>query len=489
VLSLLLAATLTDALDEILNRPILQGATVGVHVTDLSGESLYSRNPDLRVVPASNQKLLSCALALDTFGPDYRPTVRFWKGTVESLALALESPSGRPYRLESGQSVLVVDTDGMPMASHSELKAVAERLALPPNTHVLIRQAFRPMVPPDWEHDDLPHKYAARVTAFAVDRNSFEIWAEGGEAFFQPTSYAVRIERGQTSGTPRVDYNPFAAVAVVHGALPQERTRLDTLALPAPDLAAASLFGSTAGWISTAPTTPPSLVMEGATMAETIRECLVRSDNNIAESLLLMSTHRLTGRAPTYASARTALAEFLQKKVGAPPNHMMPRDGSGMSRHNLVTARSLTQLLLWTRRQPYGEVWQQSLPRPGQGTLASRLRGVETAAKTGTLNMVVALSGYATARDGQPLVYSVVLNHFSGSSTLARDLADEFISKLVSGDFSGTQFALMLDHGNHPSHPKHGTSDGDRLHRSRRDGPSPPVRVDRRVEPAHAAAD
>lgn len=87
--SLLLAAALQAPLDRILTHDDLRGASVGAIVTTLDGTVLYERNSDLRLMPASNQKLLSVSYALHALGPDFVPRLGFGGSPIES-------PSTRP---------------------------------------------------------------------------------------------------------------------------------------------------------------------------------------------------------------------------------------------------------------------------------------------------------------------------------------------------------------------------------------------------------
>lgn len=66
-------------LDAVLNHTDLAGALVGACVMRQDGTVVYERNPDARMVPASNQKLLAAAFALDRLGPDWKPKTEFWK--------------------------------------------------------------------------------------------------------------------------------------------------------------------------------------------------------------------------------------------------------------------------------------------------------------------------------------------------------------------------------------------------------------------------
>ncbi len=79
MLAVLAMSFLSPNLDAILDVPELKGAVYGAVVTRPGGEVLYERTADLHVMPASNQKLISCAFALATFGPEYRPQPRSWK--------------------------------------------------------------------------------------------------------------------------------------------------------------------------------------------------------------------------------------------------------------------------------------------------------------------------------------------------------------------------------------------------------------------------
>ncbi|RYG46766.1 hypothetical protein EON79_09255 [bacterium] len=408
MIPLLLSFVAADArLDAKLDDLRLNGSIIAAHVTDAEGEDLYARNADLRVVPASNQKLLTCAFALHSLGADRRPTTRFWKDKEK----------------------LTIDAPGDPLLTYRTLKDAATRLDLKPEHPVYLREAYAPGVPDSWEIDDLPNKYAAPVTAFTVDRGSFELWNEGGKLALRPTSYGVKIER-RRAPEPFLRYDPFARKVFFAGSYAEKTERLDTLALPAPDEAAASIFGRLRGGVDRLPTRRPDLIISGRTTLETIAECLPPSDNNLAENLLLMSVAKdgTLGMKP-YAAARKGLEGFLYETVGVPAGSIRAFDGSGMSRHNLVTARAITRLLAWSNAQPSVDAWKGTLAAPGRGTLSSRLSGMAFFGKTGSLDMVAALSGYLQTRTGRQVQVSVILNHFTCSPADARAVIDAFVKE------------------------------------------------------------
>ena len=407
-----LLVALQSPLDAILNDPKLEGASVAAIVTDLEGKVLYEKNSNLRVVPASNQKLLSNAFALHTLGPTFRPETRIWKLVDRT----------------------VIETMGDPLLSHSILLEAKSRLKLNRLLPVHVKQAYAPGIPDTWEVDDLPNKYAAPVTALTVDRGSFELWNVLGQPRFRPESYGTRVERAPGDQL-RVSYDPFQRKVRIEGKLPviAREARLDTLAIPRPDEAVAKLLGSRLVNTDRVPTRNPDLIILGSPTPEMLRACLPPSDNNVAEHLLLMSANAMGSLSNRpYVEARERLGAFLTGTVGIRREDIRIYDGSGMSRHNLVTTRAVAQLLAWQNKQPNAGIWRAALARPGAGTLASRLSGVFFEGKTGTLDLVVALSGYVRARDGSDRIVSVILNHFGGSSTDARNLADAFVRQVSS---------------------------------------------------------
>lgn len=407
----LLLAVTQASLDAPFAAPAFDGSLVALCVRDLDGKVLFERNSALRVMPASNQKLLTCAFALRSLGPDYRPKTNLWKTSTRT----------------------VVESEGDPLMTYARLKEAVTKLKLDHRLPVYVKQSYRPYWPDSWEVDDLGNKYAAPISAFTVDRGSFELWATNGRPRFEPEPFGTRLRYRPSAGPVAISYDPWKREVTLLGSLPKERKRLDTLSLPRPDEAAASVLGSFFVPTTTVPNSVPTAILEGNTIADTVAACLPPSDNNIAENLLLMSAQRFEplGERP-YEVARKQMKAFLTGNVGLPEGDINVFDGSGMSRHDLVTARSVSQLLVWANNQPTAAVWRNSLARSSAaGTLQERLKDVTFLGKTGSLDMVAALSGYVRTKSGGEVVVSVILNHYSGSAKDARNAADEFVRKVA----------------------------------------------------------
>jgi serine-type D-Ala-D-Ala carboxypeptidase/endopeptidase (penicillin-binding protein 4) len=102
--------------------------------------------------------------------------------------------------------------------------------------------------------------------------------------------------------------------------------------------------------------------------------------------------------------------------IGVAPDGILQYDGSGLSRHNLVTPSAVVQLYTYMSKQSkYSQAWRDSLTIGGvDGTLANRFKGTAAQGnirgKTGTINQVSALSGYLTTAAGEQLVVSFIVN-------------------------------------------------------------------------------
>ncbi|MGB6264147.1 MAG: D-alanyl-D-alanine carboxypeptidase/D-alanyl-D-alanine-endopeptidase, partial [Candidatus Acidiferrales bacterium] len=110
------------------------------------------------------------------------------------------------------------------------------------------------------------------------------------------------------------------------------------------------------------------------------------------------------------------LEQAFLAQAGVPDGDAILSDGSGLSHDDLITPRGMVALLRYAAQQPWGPDFVGTLPIAGvDGTLESRMKGTPAAgliqAKTGTLEEVHALSGYATTLGGERLVFAIFGNN------------------------------------------------------------------------------
>ena len=143
------------------------------------------------------------------------------------------------------------------------------------------------------------------------------------------------------------------------------------------------------------------------------------------------------GTVPTSSQLGiTAVKNFL-KEIGVADDAVMQSDGSGLSRHNLITPSSVIQLYTYMgTRSRHAQAWRDSLTIGGvDGTLRNRFKGTRAEAnfrgKTGTINQVSALSGYLTTAGGEQLVFSMLVNGVGETRTRV-GLIDEIVVLLAN---------------------------------------------------------
>lgn len=423
VLALFAQQLLPSGLDSVLDNPALRGTSISICVEQLDGNMIFDRTCERRLIPASNEKLFTAAFAFNQLGMEYHPSTRFWK---------------LPDRV-------VVETTGDPMLTYADLKHAKDVLHLTGKDPVYVKEPYRIGYPPQWSVEDLPNKYAAPVTAFTVDRGSFEVCADNGKAVCEPEQYDLKLEC-EKGGRCHVKYDPFARTVKVYGKIPEKKEVLDTLSLPDPDRAAASVLGDHFIETDATPSTPPDLTLEGPLLPAIVKECLSESDNNLAENLLMLGAlHDGTLGEDPYPTATDREREFLVKTVGLDSDEIHISDGSGLSRYNWVSSHSIAKLLQWEAAQPTFDLWKQSLASPGVGTLKHRLKDSSFVGKTGTMKGITALSGYVNTANGKPVIVSMLFNNHTCPNSKIREIEDQFIRKIEGITLSGTVLDDALD--------------------------------------------
>src|SRR6185295_19770099 len=157
-----------------------------------------------------------------------------------------------------------------------------------------------------------------------------------------------------------------------------------------------------------------------------IRTTNKRSQNFYAETLAKLVGAERCGEGSWAAGVR-AIGEFAVS-IGVPRGTFTMRDGSGMSRANQFAPRALTTLLRHMFFHPAASEFAQSLPYSGERDMRSWKRRLAAPpyrgnvfAKTGTLNGVSALSGYAKAVSGKSYAFSILITNSRGDAHAAQD--------------------------------------------------------------------
>jgi D-alanyl-D-alanine carboxypeptidase/D-alanyl-D-alanine-endopeptidase (penicillin-binding protein 4) len=375
------------------------GGRACVVVHDTEGRAIYTRQPDLALAPASTIKLLTAATALHRIGPDSRLTtdVRAVRPPVNGLV------DGDLW-LVGGGDPLLATADFATRAGLSGRPRPASRL------------------------EDL----ADRIVAAGVRQVRGRILGDAHRydgVRYVPTWKPAYIEQGQSG--------PLSAL-IVNGGFTRLRPTPVPADAPALDAAAGLTLllaqrGVRVGGVGegVAPAGAVAVTsLESLPMRQIVTEMLHDSDNTTAELLTKELGFRFAGVGSTAAGVGVVRAMAGTLGPGVADN-LVVKDGSGLDRANRVTCRALTALL---DRQQGREALGESLPVAARsGTLLTRFAGTPAAgkltAKTGSLDGVVALSGYATDARNEPLAFTVLVN--DGRDDAARFLVDRVGVTLV----------------------------------------------------------
>lgn len=315
-----------------------------VTVTEPGGRLLADINGTTPRIPASNQKLLSTAFALDQLGPEHRLVTQLWR-----------LPDGRWRLVGQGDPDLALP--GLRQLL-GPIQAPQTGESAQPLRLELAEEPRRLWWPAGWHPQDRLEAYGAPITRLALDGNALN------QAVADPLT---RLERLLSRSMSRPGTNLRLVTIPAGEPLPAQ----SQLVVERPSLPLHELLG----------------------LANT------ESHNFTAEVLLRQAAQQWDGRL-----AAAAATQWLSSQ-GLPMQGVQVVDGSGLDRANRVTSRFLASLLLRMDHHPYGRQYLQSMAVAGErGTLRRLFVGTPLQGhfrgKTGTISGVRAISGRLETADG-----------------------------------------------------------------------------------------
>lgn len=173
---------------------------------------------------------------------------------------------------------------------------------------------------------------------------------------------------------------------------------------------------------------------ESGPLAESLRVMLKVSQNLHAEMLLRTLGRERRGVGSAEAGI-AAINDFLAGN-GIATNGVALRDGSGLSRQNMVSPAAMTALLKHMYQSEHGAAWTALLSEAGvDGTLRNRLRGRYTTArvwaKTGSLQGVATLAGYVANQSNDLLAFTIFANHYNDDEGSVMTVIDQIVTALA----------------------------------------------------------
>lgn len=446
----------TEAMKNVLGSDDFKGASVSMLAVTGDGDTLLCHDSGRLLIPASNMKLVSTALAMHSLGPDYRyGTGIGYSGTIEDGTLRGDlyiigggdptigsaNPIATPLDTLFGEWMEMISDTGI---SHIEGNIVGDgRFFSGMDGH------------PTWEVCDAGTYYGTGTSGLSFYENVQDFNVSAGEKPGDP----VNIEPGYpetpwmefiyscTTGKPGTGNSlyfypdSFYPCGEMRGTFAVDRQpRTEHAANRFPEYTLAWYFWrfladngieSEEGPADTGPVfgicamPQDSLKIIGRTfsapLSDIIAETNRKSNNLYAETLMKTLGKEYCGSG-CYDSSYVAVRGLLEE-TGVTGHKTIIRDGSGLSRENLLSADFLCDLLMKMTLSPSFEDFFNSLPRPGGiGTLEYEMQSVPFSIKdrirmkSGSMGGVRCLSGYIIPETGareDMIIFSLLVNGYT----------------------------------------------------------------------------
>ena len=469
-------AELQSSIRQRIFSPEVRRGRIGIKITSLnSGKVIFENDSDKYYMPASNMKNFTVATAIERLTPDFR-----FVTSVRSAAIPDADGTVKGNLVILGGGDISISTAFSNSDYYKGLDDLAEKIRLAGAKKIegdLVGdesyfKGFR--IPDTWEWDDLQSYYGAEISALPLNDNAVDISVFPGSrgnqciARISPMNQVMRIVNRCVTGAAgskrdlrvfkQIDQN----VVEVSGSMPAgDDAYQASIAITRPaELFVALLkerllkkgiavtgrsriltegerpFSSnsgTGGFVElTKLESPPLSLIAAKTMKP--------SQNMYTETILWTlgeEIGRKNGGSGNSAQLGIGVVKAFLRQIGVPDDGIVQYDGSGLSRHNLITPSAVVTLYTYMAKQSrYAQAWRDSLTIGGvDGTLRNRFKGTAAQGnmrgKTGTIDQVSALSGYLTTAGGEQLVVSLVVNGVPTPGTRVA-LIDEIVVKLAN---------------------------------------------------------
>jgi serine-type D-Ala-D-Ala carboxypeptidase/endopeptidase (penicillin-binding protein 4) len=419
--------------ETLLRQPGLVSAQVGISLySPTTAAFIYNYQGDKYFVPASNTKLFSLFAGMSYLG-DSLIGMRYRQTDTALFIL----PSGDPTLLHPAYPDQPVIR--MLQSTHRTLYLADVNFQDDPLGH-------------GWAWDDYNDDYMPERSAFPVYGNLIRwIYDTVAGSFYTipDIDWPVRFspDSSKQGFSVRRDFHNNAfEITEGKGRVREQDVPFITSGVASAALLLRDTVGKTVGVRSRLPQSPPVFMIAGVSAANPggpstsfagfsilhsrpvdslFRPMMYNSDNFFAEQTLLMVSNELLGQM----SDARIIDTLLKSDLKGLPQRPIWVDGCGLSRNDLFTPQDFVWLLD-TLQKKFGLARMKGiLPTGGTGTLTSYYR--EDAgfifAKTGSLSGVAALSGYLITKKGHPLLFSILINNYTGSGGSVRRQMEKWI--------------------------------------------------------------
>ena len=329
----------------------------GVLITDSQGNVLLESDKNKPFVPASTTKLVTAWLALNHWGENHYFRTQFYFD-ASSKTLWIKG-SGDPFLVSEE---LIIIAKNLRQLGLSEVKTIA-----------LDNSQFQDkLVVPGASKSNNP--YDAIPTAIAANFNTVDVKKIAGKYVSAETQTPITPIALKLASQQKIGTNPLR-INTGFSAQTAEQYFAELLAV------FLRQQGITVGeqiiWAKAPPQTPYYIHINSKSLGEIIRPMMKYSTNFIANQLVLMLSHEQFKQPASFSDVQKYMETTLHNHFGW--QNIVLEEGAGLSRNNRLSPEQLVELLNDFRP------WKHLLPEVTTNIYA----------KSGTLNNVSTLAGYA----------------------------------------------------------------------------------------------
>lgn len=418
---------LKTAMDEFNNDAQLRFALAGLYVIDgLTGEAVFEQNAYTGLAPASTEKIVTAATALDVLGKDF---------TYETKFGIISTPGGKS---------LYIQASGDPTLGSWRWDNTKEEVVLAAIKNAVKMKGVKQLesviisskgwiaddgLPARWTWEDIGQYYGAGSQGLNWRENQFDLLVKSGANIGDPVTilrtkpflynYKIISEAraaGKETGDESSLYYPSKgnAYSVLKGTIPAGKSdfviagsmydpsrqfaktiinELKGIAVVKDDIQLTGKSYDNVDWLYTH-TSP--------TMAKIVYWFLRKSVNLYGEALIRTIALQLKGEATTEKGVE-AVQEYWKTR-GIDPEEMHLYDGSGLSPQNRITPHAEVTVLKYAKAQSWYPEFYDGIPLYNDMKM-----------KSGTINRVKGFTGYQKSKTGKEYIFSMIINNYNGS--------------------------------------------------------------------------
>jgi len=432
------------AVDRFFNTGNLKTTSYSIYAIDAKNGAQICATAQKSLSTASVMKLITTAVSLELLGPDFTfSTSLSYSGSIDPQNGTLNGNlilkgGGDPafyssYFVDHYQDCFDHWIRQLKMSGIQKING---------NLWIDLSALGSVSIPGGWGWDDIGNYYGAGVSALTFGDNLYEIHLRSPKTSGQKTTILSTnpeisdlkpenlVISSPEAGDHTIVYSaPGSMHPVIEGTIPAGQSDfVIKAAMPDPSVVAAQALLKKmkesgiclSGVVAARPVDDhTNSILLWTQHSPPLKDLIVplnkESLNLYAEHLLLEIGRKNSGE-PTLTKGIEAIHQYCKDK-GIDSQGFFPVDGSGLTRSNALTSKTLVETMKQVYDGPYRELFFGALPIAGvDGTLHNSFKGTplerNVTAKTGSMARVRCIAGLLESRSKRTILFAILINNF-----------------------------------------------------------------------------